>query len=348
MLRRLRVNEWGFHGLAPPFRRRAPDKRIVGVLGGSVARLFATQAGPRLEHLLADLPAFRGRAFEWVVLAIDGHKQPQQLATVAYLLALGAEFDVLLNIDGFNEVALHEAENGLRHVHPVYPRAWFAFAEDLPDPRGRAVLGRLAYAREWRRDLARALSGSAWRYSLVANLAWRSADRFLAARIFAGQAELARSGGGERRYAVTGPEHAYPTRASLYEALAGIWWRSSLQLDRLARANDIAYVHVLQPNQYVPGSKPLGEREREIAFDEDHPYRPGVEAGYPLLVRDGATLRERGLRFADLTGIFRGVEEATYADDCCHLNGRGNALLAEAIAAFLRSSLDSDPVPDPR
>jgi hypothetical protein len=38
-----------------------------------------------------------------------------------YLLALGAQIDVVVNIDGFNEVALPPAENLLKKVFPVYP-----------------------------------------------------------------------------------------------------------------------------------------------------------------------------------------------------------------------------------
>ena len=41
----------------------------------------------------------------FVNLALFGYKQPQQLTTLAYLMSIGGQFDLVLNIDGFNEVA---------------------------------------------------------------------------------------------------------------------------------------------------------------------------------------------------------------------------------------------------
>ena len=37
------------------------------------------------------------------------------------------------------------------------------------------------------------------------------------------------------------------------------------QLSRLCVANGIEYVHVLQPNQHLPGSRPMGTKERKEA-----------------------------------------------------------------------------------
>lgn len=38
------------------------------------------------------------------------------------------------------------------------------------------------------------------------------------------------------------------------------------------------------------------------------------------------------LSFHDLTEVFAGIEEPLYVDTCCHVNGRGNRLLGEAMA----------------
>jgi len=130
---------------------------------------------------------------------------------------------------------------------------------------------------------------------------------------------------------MTGPRVDFETDADLYEHLVDIWQRSSLQLDRLCRANGIRYYHFLQPNQYVDGSKLLTADERSQAFTEDHPYRAGVEMGYPLLVRAGVDLSAQGVRFVDLTRVFIDEESTLYVDDCCHFNEAGNRLIAARV-----------------
>ncbi len=103
-------------------------------------------------------------------------------------------------------------------------------------------------------------------------------------------------------------------------------------------AHGARYFHFLQPNQYVAGSKPLSDEERAKAHDEDSPYRPVAERGYPLLRQVGAELRAAGVWFVDLTEVFSGVGETLYIDTCCHFNAKGNALVSQAIARAVHES----------
>jgi hypothetical protein len=125
--------------------------------------------------------------------------------------------------------------------------------------------------------------------------------------------------------------------------MAALWRRSSIALHGLCKAHGIPYVHCLQPNQYVPGSKPIGEAEAAVAFapGDDGP-RAAVVAGYPLLLQEAPALRAAGVPFHDLTGIFRDHPEPLYADNCCHFDRTGNQVLAEHVAAAARRSLDGE------
>jgi hypothetical protein len=107
---------------------------------------------------------------------------------------------------------------------------------------------------------------------------------------------------------------------------------------RLCESLDIHYYHFLQPNQYVPGSKPMGDAERQLAYREDSPIRETIERGYPALREAGRTLVEQGVSFVDLSGVFRDVSQPVYADDCCHLDTHGNELLGTAIGRALRNA----------
>ena len=75
----------------------------------------------------------------------------------------------------------------------------------------------------------------------------------------------------------------------------------------------------------------MGARERALAYSKTHPYRKGVELGYPYLRRRGRELSSRGVQFFDLTEIFEENEEPLYADHCCHFNERGIQIFARAI-----------------
>jgi hypothetical protein len=107
------------------------------------------------------------------------------------------------------------------------------------------------------------------------------------------------------------------------------------------------YVHVLQPNQYDEGSKPLSQQEREIAFAPESQWPAGVRRGYPLLRARIPGMRARGIAVHDLSQLFSGVSDDVYVDTCCHYNLRGTSALATAIAdAILR--MEAAPTADGR
>src|SRR2546425_3188893 len=90
-----------------PFRKTSPNQFIVGVVGGSVAMGYAQReiANGVLAAALRKVPGFENRQLVLMNLANASYKQPQQLLIINYLRALGQDFDVVINIDGFNEVA---------------------------------------------------------------------------------------------------------------------------------------------------------------------------------------------------------------------------------------------------
>jgi hypothetical protein len=118
----------------------------------------------------------------------------------------------------------------------------------------------------------------------------------------------------------------------MYVEYAEVWARASLEMAQLCAGFGIRYVHFLQPNQYLPGSKTLTDEERAAAYDPDVAETQRVERAYPLLSARGRELRAQGVSFIDLTMLFRGERRSVYGDTCCHLNRLGNELMAAAIA----------------
>jgi hypothetical protein len=327
------VNQYGFLDRGIPRERAKENEFRIAVVGGSVAWYFALDAVDLFVGTLQQSPQFRDREIVVLPLALSGYKQPQQLFTIVYFLSLGVEIDAVVNIDGFNDVALHPFENAPRQISIAFPRSWDARIAEVPDRRKAEIVYRLTARYQERKAWAERFDGVAADRSQTLRLVWRVGDSRLEDMIASDQialaAEAART---DSPFRVTGPHTDYESRDAMFGALADLWARSSLQLDRLCRANGIAYYHFLQPNQYLVGSKQMTEAERELAIVDDHPYREGVEHGYPLLIEEGHDLSARGVHFHDLTGLFSKTQEQTYRDSCCHYNSRGNELLAVRIA----------------
>src|SRR5262249_4909407 len=121
----------------------------------------------------------------------------------------------------------------------------------------------------------------------------------------------------------------------MFDHLRDVWKNSSLQIHYLCLGNRTKYVHVLQPNQYLAGSKLMTDFEREKMLDKTSSYGKFVAKAYPMLIEEGKRLREQGVDFLDLTMIFAAVQEQIYSDPFCHYNAHGNEILARAVAAAI-------------
>lgn len=337
----LSASSFGFLDDKWPIQKREPDKVILAITGGSVAGWFGIQGVNTLIDDLKKSPMFKDKKFQVIRLALGGYKQPQQLLTMSYLLSLGAEFDVLLNIDGFNEVALPIAENLPKHVFPSFPRNWYYRASALPDTGYQAQIGKLVMMKELRQELAKILSRGPWGYSPTILLSWRIGNHYLNSMIDDMQRAILdyeAISNGSADFQARGPGWNPNDDAKIYGELADIWGKSSGTLAKLAKAHGIAYFHFLQPNQFLKGSKPIGPEEAKIALS-DSPYQTGVVKGYPELIKRGNDLSKSGIQFHDLTSIFKNHKESLYIDNCCHVSPKANEILGAHIATLMLQSL---------
>ena len=118
--------------------------------------------------------------------------------------------------------------------------------------------------------------------------------------------------------------------------------RCSLQMHRLATSNQSLYVDVLQPNHYVPNSKPLSPEELDKCIDPAGETGPVVKRLFPLLQQKSVELRQQGVNFSDQTLVFAGCSEKLSVDPWCHFNTEGNRILCESISATVLKMLDVD------
>ena len=322
----------------------------VVVIGGSVAETLATLSRNSLLSTLTSSKAFEGREIQLSCLAIRGMKQPQQLMIIDWFESLGARIDVLINLDGYNEMLIGR-ENSLQGTFPFYPRLWTMRLEGIQQPKLLAHAGKLFYLEELRTGLASFVAESPIRLSVVANVAWELLDRSLEFQIVTGRGELnkdllAREATASM-YDASGPGRKYENARALYLDLANYWKHTSILLQNKAEAYGFRYFHFLQPNQHVPDSKPMGPKERAIALPASHVNKRHVTEAYRHLIQSGKQMAAVGVPFTDLTMLFQDVEEPVYVDACCHFNGRGDRLIAEEIARVIARSTAGFPSQTP-
>ena len=324
---------------AMPPQQRREDTVVIGLLGGSVAEEVKPYLQAALNRWFAANELPRRPAVIGLALAVA--RQPQQTLIVTNTLLLGGEFDLIVNLDGVNELNLGlTGFGGFDRI--VY---WDRFNELDRERRTGAELllaGRLRALREEQARRLRAGATSPLRGSALFGLANRWRQERNAAEIIRLNRQLATPEPdasppqSERRQQPDAQGRRERQRENLPER-ARLWYRSSVMLARLAELAGADYYHFLQPNQYVPDAKPLSAWELEFAWSADRQSR--MEPGYPLLQAVSRNLPGRGSNYFDLTGIFADHPETLYIDDCCHLNQRGNELLAAAMVRAMAPAL---------
>ena len=309
----------------------------IFVLGGSVASIFCGQEGGTgwlVDQLEAD-PLLEGRRVRIHRLAIPGYKQPQQLTGLAYLLSRGCRPDLVINLDGLNEVR-QGVRNAMMGVQPSWPSVghWAKVTEwGNDDSEGTEILVEVALARRRAREIVDSAR------------TFRVHHSALASRLVLSRLQEARSewSSGQLRYteykvqsegeARNRPFGVKPDKEGALEEAVDGWYESSMAIQALCASRGIAYLHLLQPTLHDEGSKPVSAEEQRKGIGE-RGYDVRITAGYPLLRAGIEELGVRGIRAIDLSMAFADIEETLYYDEC-HFNRRGNLVLAEQVLPLI-------------
>lgn len=337
------TNNYGFncpHNL--PLKKENPNWYIIGIFGGSVADDFYRDGSERLAEQLKKKPAFAEKEIVFLNFAVGGYKQPQQLQILAYFLSIGQEFDLVLNIDGFNEVVFC-ANNTRLNVDMAMPSAQhFLPMRDLVDKN--AMTGEKLEIAYHIRQLRKRIAGLDEKIKVtpLASFYWlNSALRHNACKEY--RSEITRFDGlikaakGSPKDSLLNIKHTpfNPDQKKMFAAISRFWARCSLSMHTLQKGWGGSYLHVLQPNQYHTG-KTLTETEQKHALDDRLPYSFLVKKGYPVLREAIELLREKNINAADGTTVFDKVKETVYTDKCCHFNAKGSQMLADFIAGLVK------------
>ena len=324
-----------------PVTKKAPDVLNVVIMGGSVAKDVYTYTGERIKQKLRTVKTYTNRKINIVVFALGGFKQPQQLIALNYFMAMGAEYDIVINIDGFNEVVLPFADNLPNHVFPSYPRHWNIYSRKKLDSKVMLVMGKQAVTNERIRRNKAWLAGSIFQNSNFALFIWKVAESKQKASIADLEIQLRNiMETSETDYQSTGIYTTVTDTLSFFREQAEFWRRSSRQIAQLGQSAGFEYFHFLQPNQYDEGSKTLTEQEMNIAFESGpFAYKDGAKIAYPLLREQGIMLKNEGVNFTDLSLLFKNEKRTVYNDKCCHFNQLGYEMIADQICREILSQV---------
>ncbi len=324
-----------------PVKKRDPGQVLVGIFGGSVAEGFYLEGRGHLTRRLQRHPRYAGKEFIYLNFAMGGYKQPQQLQILSYFLAAGQQLDLVLNIDGFNEVVF-AFNNSRLNIDIHMPSAQHFLP--MRDVVESSAMTEEKLEATWNiRDLKgryqnniHAMEETIWasKYLVLKGVNKIIYRRYRAALVrFDQLTKPVRAG---KTDSIINIKHtpAAENRARLIADTAGLWFRGSFNMARLAEGGGGAYYHFLQPNQYFSG-KTFTPEERANALDTSLPYGGFVKEGYPLLEKAVELLRKRGVNVFSAAAIFDKVAETLYTDTCCHFNPRGNQILAEFIAGCI-------------
>ncbi|MEG4515516.1 MULTISPECIES: hypothetical protein [unclassified Microcoleus] len=341
-------NNYGF--LSPydyPFKKTKPNQFIIGVFGGSVASnygIFEVQ-NKILPQYLKQIPGLKDKEFVILSFATGGYKQPQQLLILNYFLALGQELDLVVNIDGFNEVALSNLNNknqvdlampSIQHILPLSSLANNSLSTQamkatirIQENKARINQG-LERLQNCSFAACDALT-SVYIQNLVNNYK-TDVIKFEKERT-----QQKKDDSGSVIYINTNKSVLQDSLA--FEAMAQNWVKSSIFMHKVLSASNVPYFHVLQPNQYYQTKRVFGEAEKQIAFNKDTPYAKAVEIGYPALFKKFPNLEKNNITLVNAVNVFDKIKEAVYVDSCCHYNKAGEVVFSNYVGRSILESL---------
>ncbi|QDV08956.1 hypothetical protein Poly30_45120 [Planctomycetes bacterium Poly30] len=307
----------------------------VVLLGGSVAMLMGEEkaAQERFEATLAADPRLAGRQVRLHNQARAGTKAPQTSILCHLLFQLGWKPDLVVLLDGFNEVALAN-ENRYAGAHPLYPPVgtWSFLTPEVDySAQDIALLVEMELAqRRSRKLLEGGLRSGLYRSAFGARVLDALLSRPGARHAGAKAALSARRNASGMPVALRGPELPGDTEAA-FDGMIQFWAQSAIAVDAICRAHGVPLLHVLQPTLHDEGAKPMSEQEKIHCRISTH-WEEGVDVGYPRLRAEGERLRERGVHFVDGSRLFAKSTETLYRD-ACHFFPPGSIALAEFLAS---------------
>ncbi len=342
---KLKVNKQGFYSLYEyPFIKINKNQFIVGIFGGSVANNFAVDeyVTQRLSKKLKSYPEFANKEIVILNFGNGGYKQPQQLLILNYFLALGQDLDLVINIDGFNEVALSNLNNkaqldiGMPSVQHIQPLT--SLANNNLSPEAMSSIVQISENKKQLKagidklqtcQLALCHAVTSLQVKQLVNNYQQAVVKY-DTQVKQSNPDTANSG----IVYLPKADYVLPDRAA-FDKIASMWYESSIGMNQILSSRKIKYFHFIQPNQYYQTKRTFTAKENEIAIDKNSPYIEGVTKGYPVLLSKVNDLQKAGVNVFNAVNILDNTKETVYKDACCHYNSVGQEVLTDYVSSSI-------------
>ncbi len=331
-----------------PLKKTSNDQFIVGIFGGSVAMYygFYELENHALANALKQLPYLQSKQIIVLPFASGSYKQPQQLLELNYLLSLGQDFDLVINIDGFNETALAYLNNKSGFESSMPSVEMFGPLVELANRSFSTQELTLTLEILKLKDAVSAARDelAKCRFATCHTLRWMQL-RYLS-RQYQQKSEafdrLTRNKN-ESDSLVHVTKHDKPLEdAVAVPEMVGLWAKSELSMSQLLAAKRVPYFPVLQTNQYYATGRKFSEAEQKTAFNFSSIYAEAVIKGYPKLIAEIDELEKSGVKVVNAVNAFDASQDPVYLDSCCHYNQTGNDLFAKFVAGQIVKSLKAE------
>ena len=215
---------------------------------------------------------------------------------------LGFKPDIVINVDGFNEIALTLSENKNLKIPAIYPRSFSRYIKSSSNSR---------------------LCGRFNNFLLNINTQVPVFEIFTWTVV------------GFCQYIVGGKDDETPwwsehlninENTNYLKESINIWYQSSNKINEFLSSKKIPYIHTLQPNQYFPNSKKFSKFEKDNLFSFPF-YGDQIKNYYHLLKPDKINAKN----FIDHRFLFLNVKKTVYSDNCCHFNQLGMTIMIDDI-----------------
>jgi hypothetical protein len=346
-----KTNNYGFVSQYEYPIKRNQNQFIVGVLGGSVANNYAVYENEVeiLAKILKEkVPSLANKEIIVLPLAMGGYKQPQQLMILNYFLSIGQDLDLVINIDGFNDVAI-ATMNYRQGIEPTIPS--IQHLQSLQSAISNLSLEELttiAKINQTKTELKNTLENldQCWLASCYTFhfIKTQSLAKTYQNEIYKFKqiSEINQAKETDPLLLLT-PKNYSLTDNNFIDKIVKTWYRSSVQINEVLAAKNIPYFHIIQPNQYYKTQRVFSAEEKKIAMIKDSPYIEGVTKGYPILLSKIKELQQENVQIFDGTQMFDQVPEIVYFDNCCHYNQKGMEIFSEEIGNWIAGTLNQNP-----
>ncbi|MBK7845712.1 MAG: hypothetical protein IPJ71_18915 [Bdellovibrionales bacterium] len=293
----------------------ANEFRIL-LLGGSVAEIFGDWT--HFEEILKQrISGLRNLDVRLLNLATGGYKQPQQFFILSYLID---QVDLVINIDGFNELMSHDDDFYSPLEYPIFWNRYFS--ENSFNYGLFTAQASVRYLYQFINFLPQRfeyLSSSRAFYFFWSNL------RTILVNSFSRLERLNRDKLNEGRKLMRPPDDV----ESIGRKNLAVWKKYQSLSAMVAKSRNLPYISFVQPNQYLEGSKSLSYREIENFINPA--WAAFLNPRMKMLSDTADELAKSGLPVRNLMWIFKNEQQDLYIDSCCHFNDLGNKIMENAI-----------------